>query len=452
MARWYAKFDHTQDTTLNADYFDIAKIGTDTAEGTRLRNGLIASRSALSNDVYVAGDGIEVENRDGTLGTIIPADLFTGPTGTAPNQTYGWSPSLYTASTSAGGLAGIQIPADYRTRPTASILSNFDASQLNRPATADTGTGRNYNLYLSASNAVTNVLNAIITGSNTLRGPYERLGNYPSRTLFSIWHDASVNYFAWDDFTPGYPPGYTVNYSASQGNPIFYYTTPFAFRVNWSQGWQYASDELTYGIVSASFISSSGVESQAFAETVIAPGTRERTLNVTSDPLSGQRCVDSSNNLSGRDYELLTSTKLRNKTLYEETPSKNSDGTSVSSGIGATPISLIKLYANSQNLKTYSGGTTTNCTSYGGTLVTAAYATNPNWNISSTLVGENDAGSGGIGDRIFSTTNTQSPGVSPFTNGAKFCIASNGSTCSNQDKIFFIGPFDNIVESTNTCT
>ena len=202
MARFYAEFDHSQDATLNADLFDIAKIGGNATEGGNIRAGLIASRSALSAEFYVDSFGIERTNRSGAQGTIIPGDVITVTAGTNPSVSMSFS-AVYTASTSAGGLAGIITPANYRTRPTASILSTFNPSLLGRPLPIDSGSNRNYNLFLSASNAVSASLSAIITGSNTPRGPYVRLGANQARTLHSIWHDADLNYFAWDDFTPG---------------------------------------------------------------------------------------------------------------------------------------------------------------------------------------------------------------------------------------------------------
>jgi hypothetical protein len=206
MARFYATFDQTQVSALTEpnEYFEPCTVLQSSASAALLRDGLISSRSALSANLYTDAFGIEAVNRSGAQGTIIPGDVITTTAGTNPSVSMSFS-AVYTASTSAGGLVGIRIPADYRNRPTASILSTFDANLLGRPVPIDSGSNRDYNLFLSASNSVSTVLTSIKTGSNVDRGPYQRLGQVPSRTLHSIWHDTNVQYFAWDDFTPGQP-------------------------------------------------------------------------------------------------------------------------------------------------------------------------------------------------------------------------------------------------------
>jgi hypothetical protein len=254
MARFYAKFDHTADTTLDSDYFEIGKVTTSTVTAAALKAGLIASRSALSADINVDTSGIEAVNRDGQRGTYIPYDIIS-VAGSAPTQTYGWSPSLYTASAGAGaGLQGIRTPANYRTRPTASILTSYATAfptQFGLVVPVDTGTGRNYNLYLSASAAVYSVLNNLVSGSgNTSIGPYVRKGTNESRTLHSIWHDADLNYFAWDDFTPGTPGGFSStvdNFGVADavtgnGTVVFLEVGVDELSVNYFWSGQYKSD------------------------------------------------------------------------------------------------------------------------------------------------------------------------------------------------------------------
>jgi hypothetical protein len=226
MARFYATFDQTQVSALTEpnEYFEPCTVLQSSASAALLRDGLISSRSALSANLYTDAFGIEAVNRSGAQGTIIPADVITTTVGTSPSVSMSFS-AVYTASTSAGGLVGIRIPSDYRNRPTASILSTFDANLLGRPLPIDSGSNRDYNLFLSASNAVSTVLTSIKTGSNVNRGPYERLGNTPSRTLHSIWHDTNVQYFAWDDFTPGTP-------SSTSGSLINPGSTNFALQLD----------------------------------------------------------------------------------------------------------------------------------------------------------------------------------------------------------------------------
>lgn len=202
MARFYGRFDSGSGgwaTTLDSDFFERFRIGADSASGARLRDGLIASRSALSTDAYA---DIPASYEDGQLGTIVPGDNYSSNGSTFVS----WSRAggaVFTSSTATSATWGVRIPADYRTRPTASILST---NTLIGGPTASVGV--NYTTYTNATTAVRAVLDLVQNGAGTLRKVYDRLGNNPSRTLHSIWHDENLQYFAWDDFTPGQP---TVN-------------------------------------------------------------------------------------------------------------------------------------------------------------------------------------------------------------------------------------------------
>lgn len=199
MARFYARFDSgspswnpTAATTVllgtsTDGFFQTRSIAATSASGALLRNGLIASRSAISTDIYVELDLI---NQSGGRGTYFPPDTFVVTSGVLTG-------SVYTSS-----VAGIVIPANYRTRPTASISSTSPLVTASSPPDSASVT---YDVYVSGSTAVKNVLDGIVGG-----GPYARLGNVPSRTLYSIWHDENLQYFAWDDFTPGAVVGGTV--------------------------------------------------------------------------------------------------------------------------------------------------------------------------------------------------------------------------------------------------
>jgi len=162
----------------NLPYHNVRSI----SNGISLRNGLIASRSALSADIYAELSSI---NQDGGRGVFFPADLIN------INRNAGFiSGSAYTSS-----RAGIVTPVNYSTRPTASVLSNDPLSvptdPLNRASASIT-------LYDTARTATRTVLDSITDG-----GPFGRLGKTPSRTLHSVYHDPALGYFAWDDFTPG---------------------------------------------------------------------------------------------------------------------------------------------------------------------------------------------------------------------------------------------------------
>ena len=214
MARFYARFDHGVESGLEAlttgNYYQRKVITSATASSlgfADLQTGLITSRSALSNAMYAQ---IDVGNRDGNQGPIIP------PSNTAGNVlnivrsggNLSWN-NIYKTTT----IPGVPHPADPRVRPTASIYT--DDGNLTAVSPTDGGT-INDNLYQSASNAVSSVVSSIkdTFGSppyTTDGSPYARLGVNPSRTLHSIWHDYSLNYFAWDDFTPGTPQTLTGN-------------------------------------------------------------------------------------------------------------------------------------------------------------------------------------------------------------------------------------------------
>jgi hypothetical protein len=204
MARFYARFDQGTDATLEGtgltDYFFTKRtISGTSASAALLRDGLIASRSALSADVY---EDLPASYENGGLGTIIPSAVIT-----TDSSTYvSWS-NAYTASVSNPPAPGIIIPADYRTRPTSSIIVD---SRIGGP----TGSGGvSYSVYTAATNAVAAVLNAFSNGQSPLTAINQ--GNNSSRTLHSIWHDPSLQYFAYDNFTPGTPQALTANVVAT---------------------------------------------------------------------------------------------------------------------------------------------------------------------------------------------------------------------------------------------
>ncbi len=84
MARFYAKFDGGSVSALDnvngaGGYFTQRRIAATSASGALLRDGLIASRSAVSADVY---DDLDSVNRNGNNGTYFPPDTPTFPTAT----------------------------------------------------------------------------------------------------------------------------------------------------------------------------------------------------------------------------------------------------------------------------------------------------------------------------------------------------------------------------------
>jgi len=209
MARFYARFDHAPEIDLEAltstNFYQRRVISNATASAQR--TGLIASRSALSTALYAE---INVGNRDGNQGPIIPP---SNAAGNVPNIVRSGGNLQWTNIYKTITIPGVPHPVDPRVRPTASIYT--DDGNLTAVSPADGGT-INDNLYQSASNAVSTIISSVkdTFGSPpyTIDGsPYARLGKNSSRTLHSIWHDYNLNYFAWDDFTPGTPQTLTGN-------------------------------------------------------------------------------------------------------------------------------------------------------------------------------------------------------------------------------------------------
>lgn len=212
MARFYGRFDSGSGgwvTALDTDGFDKLRVSTTSASAALLRDGLITSRSALSAAMFTE---LNADNRSGANGPIIPRNVVTQSAGTLQ-----WT-NVYTSTT----IPGIVIPADFRTRPTASVLVG-DAN-LTPASPADPGSINN-DLYLSASAAVNTILVNTQNGAGTAFTPYIRSGSNPSRTLHSIWHDKDIQYFGWDDFTPGLPSQTTPTVNSignCAGAPNFY--------------------------------------------------------------------------------------------------------------------------------------------------------------------------------------------------------------------------------------
>lgn len=192
MARFYGRFDQASESNLDSDYFDKRTIGANSASGAVLRDGLIASRSALSAAMYAE---LDLQNHYGANGPIIPREINNI---TQAAGALSWN-NVYTSSV----FPGVITPADYRTRPTASITTADTASgALVARSPADPGS-INENLYLSASAALSAVLNSFSNGQSPLTSINQ--GNNKSRSIHSVWHDKSTQYFAYDNFTPGQP-------------------------------------------------------------------------------------------------------------------------------------------------------------------------------------------------------------------------------------------------------
>lgn len=219
MARFFAVLSGSAPSSLTSDFFDQQTI----SNGTTKRTGLIDSRSLLSADIY---NEMDSQNIDGSKGIYFPPNLITTDSSTFI------SGSIYTSS-----VAGLVIPANYRTRPTGSITSLQDT--LVGPTNPLDSASAIYSTYLNATNAVKNVLDSITGG-----GPYGRLGLNQSRTLHSLWHDENLAYFAWDDFTPGTATFFTPQLGPTAEGVLYITssTTGLSASVSWTG--TYSADTL----------------------------------------------------------------------------------------------------------------------------------------------------------------------------------------------------------------
>jgi len=239
MARFYARFDSGSESALDNDYFDRRRIGADSASGALLKLGLINSRSAVSDDVY---DDLNSQFRSFASGTYFPPDASTFPTSTLISWSTAYTSSVLgiRAPVAADNTYGGTSVLNYSRRPTGSVLST--QTTLTGPTNPLDPVQLNYNVYLSASNAVAATLNVIQSGSGAnLQTPTTRTSNNLSRTLHSLWHNPTLDYFAWDDFTPGTPGQTTPTNQGNgtcQGSPNFY-TQP-TLRIYYSK--QFAND------------------------------------------------------------------------------------------------------------------------------------------------------------------------------------------------------------------
>lgn len=195
MARFYAHYQNTTVSALEAssgnNYYDRRAVNTTNA-GTA-RTSLINARATLSASFYA--DIATASNRNGNLGIVIPSDAYTN------NGTTVSGANIYTETTPAPGAVW---QSDPRTRPTAQILAAGTESTIVDAWDVPT---TEYNACLTA---LGDYMTAITGGS-----PYTRLGTNPWRTLASIWHDHNLDYFAWDDYTPGQPTSIAVNVSTT---------------------------------------------------------------------------------------------------------------------------------------------------------------------------------------------------------------------------------------------
>jgi len=350
MARFYARFDSgsgvggwTPDTpTSDLDgtspngYFNRLRISNGSASAALLRDGLIASRSAVSTDFYEELDSV---NQNGGLGIFFPADQIQTVAGIL-------TASAYTAS--AANTQGIFTPTNYRTRPTASITSS-QTTLIGPTNPLDSGSV-NYNVYLAASSAVKTVLESTQNGAGTPFTPFNRSGNRVSRTLHSIWHDPDLQYFAWDDFTPGTPQGLTLTESSSTD---FYYTNDFKVRLNWSSAYQYRNDAQAQSLVSFQFSPTGELPIQALKTTTLPAGSTSYTWT-----------INQSNIVENTTHQVTATVKFRDAQIVAEGGTTIGDG--ADANIAGDTVNYIRLHAYKVRSRATEPVGTVNCDTFTG--------------------------------------------------------------------------------------
>jgi hypothetical protein len=431
MARFLARFDSGSGGwdvgfaagLINETFsgsFDRMRIGVDSASGALLRNGLIASRSAVSSDIYAE---LDFANQNGAQGTYFPPDLFTITAGALTGSVYTSSvDGIRTPiSNDYGVVASTNI--NYSRRPTASITSS--QTTLVGPTNPLDSASVNYNVYLSASQAVQTVLNRVQNGAGTSYSPYTRQGNRPSRTFNTIWHDPDLQYFAWDDLTPGTPTNVSLFRSSSTD---FYWTNDFKYRLDWGPGYEFLNDKQATPRIALWFYSSSldsGSANQALVKTGLSVGATSYVWNIN---------VGTANITTDGQYQVLYELNFRDSRVIAE------GGTNIGDGPIATAVAgqmtLYRLYGPF-TVKQYNGsGDVGLCSSYTG-ADTTAYS-NKSWSTVTVAVSDN----------VYTNTNVENPtelGISP---SSRYRITTAGSSQNYTFDMATAG----LVDSVSTCT
>lgn len=380
MARFYAPFDpeYTNSTLENTFNYNRRWIaGGASASSATQRNGLITSRSVLSGQVLSQLDAANTFVTS-TRGIIVPSDGITfGGGNMSWNNVY------------SGSLRGLKYESDPSVRISQSISIN-DTSLIGGVSPADS-VSILQGYYYSASAAVNETVRLVIfsgSASLTLGGPYDRVGNYPSRTLHSLYHDYQLTYFAWDDFTPGTPRSTILATPANISNE-YYYTNPFNISLGWSStNYEFKNDALARPVVKLEMISESvsgPVTVTSSGDMLLLAGESNITWSIANDPLNN-------GSLGGiGTYQLSASVKFRDHTLFLS-ESINSDGTA-SNNTGT--LILRRLFPRSYKYLASGFTQGASCTQFSG--ATTTYYT---W--------KNSALSGG--EFIYTSTDTNNPG------------------------------------------
>jgi hypothetical protein len=192
-----------------------------------------------------------------------------------------------------------------------------------------------------------------------------------SRTLYSVWHDHALTYFAWDDFTPGQPgirpdgttDNFTINFVDKNGDLLndgdnfkTLLAQPLKTLIRWNitstsaggglgqaayalnatdtnSGWQYLNDAFEIPIISAE-LTDGGTPADSVA-TTLAPGTTRYDWDAN---ISG---VGS----SATSYTVQATAKFKNAKVAAESPPLTSYGET--NAKNSITIHITKLYSTS---------------------------------------------------------------------------------------------------------
>ena len=355
MARYYARFDHGYltasgqlGTTSSGNYFERRVIGSATSSNAVLK----AARLALSDAMYAQLDGA---NEDPTQGPIIPPSNTARTVNniTRSGGNLSWT-NVYKTTT----IPGVAYPADFRTRPTSSIFT--DDGNVTAASPVDGGTISD-TLYTDAGTALTNVIASIKktkSGLTPIAPPYTedgspstRLGTNPSRTLHSLWHDQALDYFAWDDFTPGQPQALYTKFPAANGlNEVFLETgDPLELTLEWVT--EFLSDRAGDVDISFQTIRNDNQVQIDSASVTITNGNLYYTASLSANSYG--------NAASGYYYDVNASVKFKDATIPAHVSTLLEENVQNKVRIYRVyPISVIGPYSNANDVCTNTTTTT----------------------------------------------------------------------------------------------
>jgi hypothetical protein len=252
MARFYASFDNSTVSSIEAGTTDNFYQRLSMTNGSTIKSALVSARDALSAGMYAQLDTV---NKNGLLGTTVPTNGYTisgGNFSGSPTNT------VYTNSNAVWQTDPRAVRTTTSTVTNITVANSTAVSPLDPYSFSST-------LYTNATTAVQNMLSAISPPSGfSGNGPYARIGLDSFRTLASIWTDHALTFVAWDDYTPGTVQSLTAVPFGTAG--------AFTVTASWLN-YQYSNDENQSGKVRVqmSLGSTTGGNNYSFDSGLITP-------------------------------------------------------------------------------------------------------------------------------------------------------------------------------------